>query len=1025
MKEILVTSSVLIPALLLLRFLFRKTISRRAQYALWGLVLLRLLFPAFIGSSAWSVASAAREARDTRAGELAADVVELAGLAHVPRMSWTRAYNETVAEEKAKGTDLSAMDPSTLDDMAYQRMSGRLTFKQLLYLVWYVGMGLMALLFLAVNLRFARKLRRTRVPLEGAESRYPAYLCDDIPSPCLFGLCKPSIYVTSAAAKDPETLRYVLAHEETHAKHLDPLWALLRSLCLVVWWFDPLVWLAAYLSKIDCELACDESVLSRLGEGERIPYGETLLRLVPLGRAGSPILNATTMTAGKRQMKDRIKRIAEHRKPLVVALVLVLVLAAVVCACTFTGAKEKPGDLTPSPAPTAAPSPVPTAPRPRLSSVPAGTPVYAGPEAYLEMLRGQKTSLTYPSAQGGEGEAKVLDTRVAYLEKQGELPKLAPEGTLELYTYLIEVKPDAEPEDISLVGGMTVTEDGWYDLEGQGGNALVLLRYADGSVSVLHDRACNDDMGGLYYYEETAEEMLWDWYVRTYGLDLPLYTLDLLPQNHAGNCPARRWDGDGWYIYIPIAGWEERSGENKWVSRYRTGSSIVVRETTEEYMTDAQREKTAPGQEERYVEGKDGRLWLVFTQFDPASITDAAEIRGEPQALEAMMESFTVRGGQERLRRTPEQTVPPTVGEQLRAAADRIFGTSQAPAGPSRLSVEADGRRDEYVCVPGRTWSLNQNMGYLLTSEYYKWHTLTEEEIADIDRDPAHGPVMEIWNETDRFTIYADSDALLWTELESGAEHWLCPEPRKDYSRPLYEYFLSTSRGAEMYRPEAQITVPGTVTDYDEVARLMAEQYVSILLDRPTWYVGVPQDAAVKGVSIFDAYYGEDHPNFCFGMGFYLKLSQDHADPDRSVFEAGAGLRDPVAEGPYAGWYEWGGEVTAALEDGVWRFLGMGTGGACAWLPYGVGYGFPADFDLSLEQLLDLYFLTGGNTREWRVMYALAHAPAEELREELMKLREEQRQLLYGSMEAYNAVYGAVEGNEDDWYGRFDLEAYR
>ena len=43
MKEILLTSSVLILALLLLRLLFRKTISRRVQYALWGLVALRLL----------------------------------------------------------------------------------------------------------------------------------------------------------------------------------------------------------------------------------------------------------------------------------------------------------------------------------------------------------------------------------------------------------------------------------------------------------------------------------------------------------------------------------------------------------------------------------------------------------------------------------------------------------------------------------------------------------------------------------------------------------------------------------------------------------------------------------------------------------------------------------------------------------------------------------------------------------------------------------------------------------------------
>ena len=38
MLKVLITSSVLITALLVLRRLFRSTMSRRIQYALWGLV---------------------------------------------------------------------------------------------------------------------------------------------------------------------------------------------------------------------------------------------------------------------------------------------------------------------------------------------------------------------------------------------------------------------------------------------------------------------------------------------------------------------------------------------------------------------------------------------------------------------------------------------------------------------------------------------------------------------------------------------------------------------------------------------------------------------------------------------------------------------------------------------------------------------------------------------------------------------------------------------------------------------------
>ena len=168
-----------------------------------------------------------------------------------------------------------------------------------------------------------------------------------------------------------------------------------------------------------------------------------------------------------------------------------------------------------------------------------------------------------------------------------------------------------------------------------------LLRYPDGSVSVLHDRANNDDRGGLYYYQESPEEMLYDWYVKENDLDLPLCTLDLLEQD-PGRHPARRRDGNGWYLYIPVTGWaEENGGGAKWVSQYGTGSSLIVRRATrEEY--EAERPQLMPGQRQRYVEAEDGRIWVVFTQYIPENITDHFEIAWEPELLEAMLESFTV-----------------------------------------------------------------------------------------------------------------------------------------------------------------------------------------------------------------------------------------------------------------------------------------------------------------------------------------------------------------------------------------------
>ena len=150
------------------------------------------------------------------------------------------------------------------------------------------------------------------------------------------------VYVAS-----PEALGHVIAHETTHACHLDPLWSALRGVCLTVYWFDPLVWAAAIVSRRDCELACDEGALKRLGEDQRIPYGRTLLSLVPVRRSGSPMLSATTMTAGKRQLKDRITRIAQNRQTVAIAVFLLLSAAALCCAVTFSGARETdPGAAT-------------------------------------------------------------------------------------------------------------------------------------------------------------------------------------------------------------------------------------------------------------------------------------------------------------------------------------------------------------------------------------------------------------------------------------------------------------------------------------------------------------------------------------------------------------------------------------------------------------------------------------------------------------------------------------------------------
>ena len=345
MTGVLIGSSLLIVIVAALRTLLRGKVSARLIYALWGVVLLRLLVPFSLDWNLPSAEGAARTAYErTELSEamLPYDSVSApyaAGYSRgvlpeddpiQPYLDAGEAAPEYRVELHNEGT------PEAETEFVFLRpwtevLSGYLRP------VWLIG-TLAALALLAyTNLSFYAKLRRTRRPIGSTEAGLPAYETDAIASPCLFGLFRPAIYVR---AEDAGRLRHVLAHEDCHFRHLDHIWALLRAACLAVYWWDPLVWLAAALSRTDCELACDEAALSRLGEAERIPYGETLITMAAKPRPGELLRASSPIGSGKRELKARILAIARRGRRLVVPAVLAVCLCIFCAACAFTGAEN-------------------------------------------------------------------------------------------------------------------------------------------------------------------------------------------------------------------------------------------------------------------------------------------------------------------------------------------------------------------------------------------------------------------------------------------------------------------------------------------------------------------------------------------------------------------------------------------------------------------------------------------------------------------------------------------------------------
>ena len=328
MTEWILSSSILILAVIGLRTCFKGRISLRLQYAIWGLVLLRLLIPFSFGSTNISVANLTTKRE--------APVISVQAEKPIEEVQTEHPVQQPQAQPAETPSQVITPPKPAVSEKKINL--GDYTF----YILWSAGFAAVAGLFLITNIRFKRKIVSSREALEVRKDKLLVYATDEIDTPCLFGLWNPAIYVPYAVAEESTLLRHSLEHEATHYRHGDHIWAVLRCACFAIHWYNPLVWWAAFLSQRDAELACDEATIKRLGEGERAEYGRTLIGMTCRKKA-NVLITATTMNSGKRGLKERIMLIAKKPKMALYTLLIVLLAATVAVGCTFTGAKaEKP-----------------------------------------------------------------------------------------------------------------------------------------------------------------------------------------------------------------------------------------------------------------------------------------------------------------------------------------------------------------------------------------------------------------------------------------------------------------------------------------------------------------------------------------------------------------------------------------------------------------------------------------------------------------------------------------------------------
>ena len=282
---------------------FMKGAPKIFSYALWAIVLLRLLVPISIESPMSFVPERTEFSSMVDVNEVFPEVQF-----ETPQ---DRADNAWYRENTPPGEPLVQTSRS-LDAQTY------LTF------AWLAGIVFM-LLRSAVSYWKLRKKVRVAIPFQKG-----IYIADDIDTPFVMGFLRPKIYLPGIL--DPSEREYIIAHERHHIRRGDHIFKALAFLALTIHWFNPFVWAAFVLAGRDMEMSCDEAVIRKLGEDVRAEYSASLLNLA----TGQRLFAGTPLAFGEGDPTGRVRNLAKWKKPAFWVILICVIVCIILAVCLLT-----------------------------------------------------------------------------------------------------------------------------------------------------------------------------------------------------------------------------------------------------------------------------------------------------------------------------------------------------------------------------------------------------------------------------------------------------------------------------------------------------------------------------------------------------------------------------------------------------------------------------------------------------------------------------------------------------------------
>lgn len=232
---------------------------------------------------------------------------------------WNLLHTPATAQANGVISDVLTPFPSLATNSITEAAADAAGIRPML-LVWLVCAILFAAYFVIGYACMVRRFRGTRIaPQPSIDALLDRFRFSRDPRICMsnshrapltFGVFRPTVLLPEDLPVGDAQFQLILAHELAHIRRKDCLRKLLLTVCLCLYWWNPLVWLMVWLANRDMELACDEAVLRALGPDCKKAYALTLLDMAQRNPKSAPLCSGFA----KSSAEERIRAILSFKR---------------------------------------------------------------------------------------------------------------------------------------------------------------------------------------------------------------------------------------------------------------------------------------------------------------------------------------------------------------------------------------------------------------------------------------------------------------------------------------------------------------------------------------------------------------------------------------------------------------------------------------------------------------------------------------------------------------------------------------